>query len=237
MADWKELASKYGGEALEKLEAPQKALLKKTAETIGADSKSDSADETSMAIADKVASKLGIPEDERFGAAARAGISALTRVFGDPLGFVPAGKIAAGAKGLAAMGLVSKLGKGSKALEQATHIAKGIETVGKPLSKAGNIGKGGFIAEQAIPAGQKISQKLTSGADFAAKQKAISAGKNLTSNENVLYDVYKKNPKFAEVLDARYKPLLQAATDPVQKARIITEMRAHALEMLKKLGM
>lgn len=77
--------------ALETLSIPQKKLLNKAAEFVGAKGDENDSEKSSAAIVEKLAEKIGIPESSSFGNAAKAAAVAGLDVFADPLG--PLGKI------------------------------------------------------------------------------------------------------------------------------------------------
>lgn len=96
------LAAKEGtGSALSKLgkaiSAPQRNLLSKVAESLGAKGDIEDSEKSSQAIVENVAQRLNLPDNTAVNAAKALGVAGL-EVFADPTNIIPVGKIAKGAQ-------------------------------------------------------------------------------------------------------------------------------------------
>lgn len=98
------------GKVVDALGAPQRYLSKKLAEKAGLKAAATS-EENFVNLVDKGAGALGIPETSTAGNAAKALAVGAAEVFGDPLQFVPLGKIAKGVQGLSKLGKLPALAK------------------------------------------------------------------------------------------------------------------------------
>lgn len=97
-----EKEASMGTKVMDALGAPQRYLSKKAAEVSGLKAAATS-EENFANIVEKGADLMGVPKDSVAGNVAKAGAVAAAEVFGDPLQFIPLGKIAKGVKGLSGM--------------------------------------------------------------------------------------------------------------------------------------
>jgi hypothetical protein len=198
-------------QALNALGAPQRKMLEKIASTIGVEGDKDNSEKSSQAIIEKMAEKLGIPEESVIGNIGKAlGVAGL-EVFADPLSLVPVGK-------LTKLGPLAKMAKGSKKAElfaeQAAKMgtkAKTAEELGKEISAARKAA-GLSPLEEAKNIAQKVGQV----------KKEASVGKvakeaNLPEQQKIIQKVEgSKNPwieKAAAQDKVRAERLQQEASD------------------------
>jgi hypothetical protein len=200
MADFKSAAKKIAKSKASKPEAgfvdrgfdalalPQKLAFKKLAEVSGV-APGESSEESAFNLVDKVASKIGIPEDSVIGNAAKAAAVAGAEVFGDPLGAV--GKLGKVGK-IAKSEIVQKGLRKLKPLEGITKTESGnpktaqnIKTFAQERFSAPQqkfIVKTGSLSDEAKAASVLIKPpeaKLRSAEDFKERlAKIINEGRN-----------------------------------------------------------
>lgn len=109
-----------GTKIMDALSAPQRYASKKLAQVVGLKPE-DTSEQNFANIADVVGDKLGVPRDSTAGNAVKAAAVAGAEVFGDPLQFIPIGKVAKGIKGLGKLGALSAV---AKVAEEGGALAK-----------------------------------------------------------------------------------------------------------------
>lgn len=194
------------------LSAPQKKLSKMAAEVAGLNPEDESAANFAM-LADLIGDKMGVPRDSTAGNAVKALGVAGAEVFADPLGMVPVGKIAKGAKGLKSMvqgsdkfaealrlmGMAGKVDETAKVAGLGENLVKPIEQSVTGQKWAGAAGQ--MAAEKAAavkPASNVVSMadKLKDSRNLQVKEQAKKFAKEAVKAELEKQPALKHNPDY-----------------------------------------
>lgn len=207
--------------------APQRYVAKKAAQATGLPASEDS--QTNFAnMADQYGDVLGVPRDSSLGNAVKAGAVAGAEVFADPLSFLPLGKVAAGVKGLhalGALGAVAKIAEHGGAIEKAAQLAdKGLMEAAK-VSDLTKVRRAKYLASvaDAIKTGEKDVQLISSESSRAALQ---NSGHLAAQGEQEL--------RMAQKASAEARPL--SAVEEGNRETAKNKLLAEAIEHVKDMG-
>jgi hypothetical protein len=192
------------------LAAPQKWASKKLSEAAGLkDAGTSEANFTQLV--DKGADALGVPKDSVIGNATKAAAVAAAEVFGDPLGFIPLGKVAKGIKGLSAL---SPLKATAKIAEQSNVIKMAEKARARDLDKLATVLK------------PKDMQFITDESSRATKtyKKLNKAGKAQEAAPSM--SIKAEPPPKGKVQMGNDSALMSEAIDEAQKTGVPPERQA-----------